>query len=420
MISDDDLGFFARNGFLTIKHAIPDEVCSALVQHTWTRLPSHWSPSQPEGWHGMVPDSCHTADVRVRRGHLQFQKGDLIGDPIIAENAGLGSHAARLAESVIGAPLFKMRTRGLYCIVPLPAAIQFKALAKPHIESHPTQLVFLFYLEDVDWGGGGLYVWPGSHREIYPVMGSKLEHVTTNEYDNVFQKWAHLQPIEVPGKRGDAVVIHHRLLHSPSLNRSQKMRYAFLCDYQREDFRKLSAELPTDDVWEDWPAIQQLPETVKAAACDFDLSTQVGLIDDVPLHSARYRLSEAHSKDTDTSNIRKGDASALARARKVGDIWIAISDQPETLDDWQLHPKGSDLTVSGLRVKCNGDEITSLCKYDFIARLPLRSGVNAISIEGNSVNVYVRIIRINLPFDSSDFLIRREISYDKCDINIII
>lgn len=164
-------------------------------------------------------------------------------------------------------------------------------------------------------GGGGLHVWPGSHREIYPNMGSKLEHVTTPEYEEIFNRWVRLQPLELHGERGDVVIIHHRLL---------------LCDYQRSDCKTLIAQRPSPDVWEDWPAIAALPAHLRDAPSDYTLSP---LPDDqlVPASwSAKDRLSGANSSTGDPSSIRKSDASILARGRQVGDVWIALSDDPKT------------------------------------------------------------------------------------------
>jgi len=206
MLSDIQIGFFARNGFLHLKDFVDPETCRILVDHTWTRMPAEWKRDDQTSWTGQLRDSCHLADLRVRRGLLQFQKGDLLDHPIIQAAFSADNRGGELARSLIGHRLAKMRVRGLYAIVPLPETIKYKGLARPHIESHPAQLIALYYLADVVPGGGGLLVWPGSHRELYPSMGSKLEHVATPEYEAVYRKWARLQPIEMSGARGDVVL----------------------------------------------------------------------------------------------------------------------------------------------------------------------------------------------------------------------
>lgn len=404
LLDDDQRGFFARNGFLHVRGLIKPDTCSKLVDHTWTRLPRDWQRDRPASWDGVVPDSCHTSDVRTRRGHLQFQKGDLLGHPVIEAAFASTAVGGELAQELIGHKLARMRVRGLYCIVPLPPSVTLKG-GRPHIESHAAQLVALCYLEDVEKGGGGLSVWPGSHREVYPAMGSKLEHVPTPAYDAVFDKWARLRPVEIPGKCGDVVIIHHRLLHAPSLNRSSRMRYGFLCDYQRDDFRRLSTEHPGADLWEDWPAMARLRPWVRDAAPDYVLQPVEGFADVVPLHARR--LSATNGRETNPSNVRKSDASALARSRRDGDVWLALSDEACTADDTELFPRGSELGVS---VRVDGKTVASVCRYDFFARLDLGPGEHVVEIEGLDRQVWLRVLSLRLPFIRSSFLARQALS----------
>lgn len=410
MLTPEQLGFFARNGFLHLEAVASPAVCEALVERTWTRLPKDWSRDDRSTWKGMAQDSCHIADVRVRRGHFQFQKGDLIGDPTIASAFSERAAGGDVARQLIGHPLSKMRLRGLYCIVPLADEIRFKSMARPHIESHPAQLILLCYLRDVAPGGGGLHVWPGSHREIYPAMGSRLEHVGTPEYDAIFARWASLTPHEVPGRQGDVVIIHHRLLHAPSLNRLDRIRYAFLCDYQREDFRNLCTLRPSSDVWEDWPAIAALPPALRDAPPDIALAPQTGLVETTTLDAEHVRLSVAHTKNTDPSNVRKADASALARSRRADDIWLLLSDNPATANDWEIYPRGADLSATGLRIWVDGNPVDSVCRYDHIARLPLGPGQHRVRIDGLDRRAWLRVLKVRLPFVETEFLLKAELA----------
>ncbi len=405
MLTTAELSFFARNGFLHVKNFVDPDTCETLVDHTWTRFPPEWSRHDPATWSGDLADSCHIADLKARRGLMQFQKGDLLGHPVVDGFFSSDGPGGQLAKELIGSPLSKFHVRGLYAIVPLPSSITYKVGGRPHIEAHPAQLISLHYLEDVVPGGGGLHVWPGSHREIYPNMGSKLEHVTTPEYEEIFDRWVRLQPLELHGERGDVVIIHHRLLHAPSLNRSPNIRYGFLCDYQRSDYTALIAQRPSHDVWEDWPAIAALPVHLRDAPSDYTLSP---LADDqlVPASwSAKDRLSGASSNTGDPSSIRKSDASILARGRQVGDVWIALSDDPKTANDIKLFPRGSDLDAQGVRVSVNGERISSLCRFDIISKLPNEPGEYEIEVQGVTRETWIRVLRIQLPFQNTEFLL---------------
>jgi hypothetical protein len=408
LLTQEQLSAFARNGFLHVRNLIDPQTCAELVDHTWTRMPPEWTRDDPESWSGEMADSCHIADLRIRRGLLQFQKGDLIGHPVVARAFSADALGGRLGQALLGAPLAAMRLRGLYAIVPLPENTAYSPFKKPHIESHAAQLIALCYLEDVKPGGGGLLVWPGSHRDLYPVMGSKLEHVSTPEYEEKFWRWAALEPIELHGERGDIVIIHHRLLHAPSLNRTRRIRYGFLCDYQRKDFRALSTQLP-GPLWEDWPAIAALPSHLVEGPSDYTLEPQPDEALAV-LETARNQALSMDHGQSHPSSIRKGDASVLARSRRDGDLWMLLSDNPATKADTELFPRGSDLTEAGVEILVNGRPLASVCKYDIIGKLAALSPGDEIEVRGLDRPAWLRVLRIRLPFIHTEILLQRALT----------
>lgn len=419
MLSQSQLGFFARNGFLHVPRWIDGDTCGKLVDHTWTRLPPEWRRDDPLTWSGSVGDSCHVANTRVRRGLFQFQGGDLLQSPVIDGAFASNARGGELAQALLGHPLGKFKVRGLYCIVPMAESIRYPRPAKPHIELHPSQLIALCYLEDVVPGGGGLHVWPGSHRELYPALGSKLEHIATPAYEAAFVRWAGRQPLEVPGRQGDIVIIHHRLLHAPSLNRSPNMRYGFLCDYLRDDYKRLCAEAP-GALWEDWPAMAALPPGLRDGPPDYVLAPQVGCVDTTPVSAQDYALSQAHGDDADPSSIRKADASVLGRRRRPGDVWLHLSDSPKSVNCVKLFPRGSDLTSEGVRVRVNGHSLPSVCKYDIIAQLAATTGEHVLEIEGVPRRAWLRVLALRLPFVDSAVLVRHELKpgTNRCSFQI--
>jgi hypothetical protein len=416
MVTDADLAFFARNGFLHLEKHLDVERCEKLVDHTWTRMPAQWDRADPASWTTSLGDSCHVADLKTRRGLLQFQKGDLIGNPLIEGSFGPSSAAGEYARALIGGGEVTMRVRGLYAIVPLDAAVRYNRPVRPHIEAHSAQLIALHYLEDVVPGGGGLAVWPGSHRDIYPVMGSKLEHVVTPQYDEIYSDWCTRAPVELSGKRGDVVIIHHRLLHAPSLNRSDRIRYGFLCDYQRRDFRELAAQKPSQDIWEDWPAVAALGEDVLAQPCDFTLLPSGGSVDARPMHVGASALSVEHTGDADPSSVRKADASLLARSRQDGEVWVHISDSPQIVDDRELFPRGARWHEAAFDVTLDGTALKSLVTFDFIAKIAGPEGPHTLRITGATRKLYVKVLLIRLPFVRTEFLAQAVV--DTSDVSV--
>jgi hypothetical protein len=418
MLSQEQLGFFARNGFLHVPQWIDAGTCAQLVDHTWTRLPPEWRRNDPSTWSGPLGDSCHIADIKARRGLLKFQGGDLLRNPVIEGAFAPNARGGELANALLGHPLGKLKVRGLYCIVPMPASISAPGPAEAHLEAHPSQLIALCYLEDVLPGGGGLHVWPGSHRELYPALGSKLEHVATPTYQAAFDRWTGLQPVEVPGRQGDIVIIHHRLLHAPSVNRSPNMRYGFLCDYMRDDFRRLCGEAP-GPLWEDWPAIAALPPNLRDAPSDYTLEPQRGGVDPNPASAKddtlfqrlrrQWRRLWSRGDDADPSSVRKADASVLARQRRPGDVWLTLSDSPKSINCLNLFPRGADLTSEGVRVRVDGHPLTSTSKYDFIAQLDPAPGQHVLEIAGLRRSAWLQVIEIKLPFVESVLLVGQQL-----------
>jgi hypothetical protein len=67
MLSQSQLGFFARNGFLHVPRWTDPDTCRQLVDHTWTRLPPEWRREDPLTWSGSAGDSCHVANIEVAK-----------------------------------------------------------------------------------------------------------------------------------------------------------------------------------------------------------------------------------------------------------------------------------------------------------------------------------------------------------------
>lgn len=412
-LTEAQISSFARNGFLHLEAKIAPEICSTLIERTWAKLPSWWDRNDRRTWSGPVVDSCHDAPVEVRLGHLKFQKGDLIGDPVVHTGFCQCSDLGSVAQQLIGTRLAPMRVRGLYCIIPTEPKPGRSRSGAAHIEAHATQLISLCYLDDVPEQSGGLLVWPGSHREIYPTMTSRLEYAAGEGHADVIERWSSLKPLEISGRRGDVVIIHHRLLHAPSVHNAEKIRFGFLSDYHRHDFRHLSGLEPSSNMWEDWPAIMRLSADLRDGPSDYILKPEENPICNTT-HEEPRRKYYALSMDNISLNLRaksedhvkQNDASALARLRTSGDIWISISDKSETFDENKLRPRGCNWHETGLRVTFDGEPVQSKCLYDFISKLSCTKGEHFIDLEGLDRMAWLRIIEIKLPFDQSEVLLR--------------
>lgn len=391
MLASDQIHFFERNGFLTLRDIIRADTCDQLVEESWKRLPVTWDRNRPETWIGQVTDSCHTSGLTYRRGHLKFQKGSLVGDQRIIEAFGPDSDLGRVAGQMLGQRP-AVRYRGLYMIVPFAESALVAKYSAPHIEAHPVQIVATTYLADVEVDGGGLLVWPGSHRALYGKFTSKLEFVGFEKYKEFVRPYRELEPLELPGRKGDVILIHHRLLHAPSLNRSGRIRFAMFCDYMLPNFPDLCKQSPGEDPFEDWLGTSgrgaQQTDYVLQRADPADLS---GLIP-IPDHY---------------STQNKRDASTIKRMLRPSEEWLVISARADLSGTNRVEPCGENLSRRGLQVSADGSELVPTAQNDFIVPLPAKTRV--VRISGAPANLFVRIVRIGLPTDSSEVLIETSV-----------
>lgn len=399
ILTDSQRAFFARNGFLQIPSGISPLACEQMVRWTEERLPNGWRSDRRETWTGTIEDACHANTLVARRGRLQYRVKELAQDPALLSSYGPMSGVAEAAQSLLGCELGPVLLRGLYPIFPVPDCT-YEIFKKAHNEAHPSQLITVSYLRDVEPCGGGLLIWPGSHRAIYPRMASKLEYVEANDYRRTFEEWTLKEPLELSGRAGDVIIIHHRLLHAPSVNRTNSVRFGFLCDYRSKEFDRICREAPSQDLWEDWPAMRTLPRIEVESPSDFDLPPQATMS---PASDARRELRKRTSADAATTK-RKGDASILERLRRVGDRWLVLSDSPTSERDWKLFPRGSDLQSQGTRVLVNGMLTESISQYDHILEIKPTDVLRELRIENLQSPAWLRLVSSQLPLSQSEIL----------------
>ncbi|HEX2871143.1 MAG TPA: hypothetical protein VHP33_07805 [Polyangiaceae bacterium] len=58
----------------------------------------------------------------------------------------------------------------------------------------------------------------------------------------------------------------------------------------------------------------------------------------------------------------------------------------------------------------DGHSLSSVCKYDIIARLDAKPGEHVVEIEGLRRPAWLRVFALRLPFADSDFLVRHQLS----------
>ena len=83
----------------------------------------------------------------------------------------------------------------------------------------------LTYLDSGVAQGGGTLIWPGSHRKLLQeAMQDPDRYHLLTDFKNPQQRFGLGEPIELIPDRGDVLFFHYLLVHSGSLNTSNKPR----------------------------------------------------------------------------------------------------------------------------------------------------------------------------------------------------
>lgn len=100
----------------------------------------------------------------------------------------------------------------------------------------PTELQVggLFYLTDVEPGGGGITVVPGGHRLV-----QEEAQAASSGGRHLYHNWKDITgfpaPVEVTGEAGDFIMTHYLLPHAASYNRRERARVGYFIRYSRLD-----------------------------------------------------------------------------------------------------------------------------------------------------------------------------------------
>ena len=196
----------------------------------------------------------------------------------------IGNHARmrEMAARFLGEPLKRAgRVRGLYCVFPVPPGSG--GGLSPHADQTAADLSAMVFIDEVRPHCGGFTVWPGSHHRVHPhcetIHGPMRQEQTEGYARARDAALREITPMEFPGKAGDVIFWHPRLIHSGGVNRSAELgspalRLIVPCDYQRADrtfyddlvegpgpnhqwwvdTRHFKEDIPStaDNIWEGW------------------------------------------------------------------------------------------------------------------------------------------------------------------------
>eukprot|EP00928_Gymnodinium_smaydae_P039982 TRINITY_DN27199_c0_g2_i1.p1 TRINITY_DN27199_c0_g2~~TRINITY_DN27199_c0_g2_i1.p1 ORF type:complete len:382 (-),score=29.76 TRINITY_DN27199_c0_g2_i1:227-1372(-) len=250
-LSHRELSFFQDTGFLVKPGLLSSDSVQELLDATWNEIERGVTPLgvvdrlRPETWldpqwgttEPTLPDVTWStrggprAPIWHVRGDPRLKLHGMGADPVMRRVVLNSTALLGVARLLLGRPLkAALRTRGVYPIFPSSRGI---TELRAHSDEGAQQLNFAVYLDEVSPRGGGFTVYPGSHRELYfaheedsnwSPRGDAL-----GEAEDLCMR--SIAPLEIPGKAGDVIFWHGRLLHSPGVHLNQdRIRFAVFGD----------------------------------------------------------------------------------------------------------------------------------------------------------------------------------------------
>ena len=422
---------FERDGFVIARNVVSAERCADMVAEIWRHMPARFAPGDPRTWSGRIQDCCNNLPLYQRNGLLRYK--DRFGfreNPVFERHIYSNARMGELFESATGRPLGRLHIRGLHPIMPMPRWVSVNEalgnrldpqmegperfpvkIPRPplvpipgHLDAHSVDVMMMVYLDDVPANGGGLSVWRGSHHLLRDCFDSLYDFLPTPAYRPSMKFLQRFESVQLAGSKGDVVVFDNRLLHSNSVNHSDRIRQAVLIDCFGEEWKQ------RDCLWKEDESARSRRETL----------AQTG----IATSPAAKRLAKELRRDRVrafwwdhprlrawVSEIAKdpvGKArrrlSSKIRMRREGDCWIVVSQGSEHKASFKLDAYGYG-SVGKYRMSVNGGASANSMSGSLVERIELRDGPNCIDISGQfGVDHYVRVIRSKNPLHRSDIL----------------
>lgn len=266
----EEIQHFVKNGFVVRRKVLDPELCAAARDRLWAGNTSpHLRRDAPETWRDGVPEEDRTSTpdgMNDRTGRYGWRLRELSGDedmidllprrvfPWFEQLLGEGqvvepepsSSAANpdpRGSRLRGWPVWGGKElRGLYCVLPQERTdasprLADAARAGAHIDPEPVHVVASGYIDKVPQGGGGIALFPGSHRLLYeaepdsadlarysvlhpPHPDSGAAAFVLPQPPGLKDALAAIEPFEFFGEAGDVILWHGRMFHSATPNYS--------------------------------------------------------------------------------------------------------------------------------------------------------------------------------------------------------
>lgn len=218
VLSEEDLFFWEKNGYVVIKEAISKQACADTQKAIWNFL--NMAPAIKETWY-----QSHEAQKGLM---LQFFDHETL-------NRNRCSAKIKKAYEQLYKTTAIYKTIDKVSFNP-PETTQFRFLGSPlHWDVSlklpiPTEFQGLLYLTDCVVADGAFHCVPGFHKEIEPWLNSLAPGENPRE-----KALKTLQPVPVPGNAGDFVIWQNTLPHCATPNHGSFPRMVQYLTYLPEN-----------------------------------------------------------------------------------------------------------------------------------------------------------------------------------------
>ena len=247
-LTPDEVEFFKSQGYLVKRGVIQDEsLFEAIADYMWAQVPRGLLSREDSGsWlnepHKHWTEADHRRVGLLHKGNWKIRSADRIGrETFLVDGVARHPNMLALARQFVGENVKPVsRVRGIYAILPKPPHV--RGALGPHADYAAGQLGAMVVAADMPPASGGFTVWPGSHRRLHEAwdtcFGSAMTGANVAAYAEIRDAiLSDTVPVETHGRPGDVIFWHHRLLHSPGINRTAdtdtpRVRVIVPCDYQ--------------------------------------------------------------------------------------------------------------------------------------------------------------------------------------------
>jgi Phytanoyl-CoA dioxygenase (PhyH) len=200
-LSEDDLASWARDGYVIVRAAAPEDACVQLERAVWDYLDA--DPQQPASWYraqlqmGTMVQLFNAPGIEQIHATKEIHKAfsQLLGTPDLVMTADrCGFNPPVLPGYPYRGPKLHFGIAGF----------------EPPLQDQPQGIV---YLADADERGGAFRCVPGFHRRIEAWLASLPPDSNPNLMD-----LEALGPVPIAAQRGDLVIWRSTLPHGPGPN----------------------------------------------------------------------------------------------------------------------------------------------------------------------------------------------------------